>query len=101
MLPDISAERILAAMDVYDRDERPTHYWEVVGAAQGHYKYRYAVEHEGRLYPVTRLIRLATKAELRTFQSNPEATTYLFKRGFKVMTRRGAGSWRPWQPDGS
>ncbi len=81
--------------------KRPTHQWEAVRAVQGSYKSRYAVEHEGRLYPVTRLIRLATKAELGTFQSNPEATTYLFKRGFKVMTRRGAGSWRLWQPDGS
>ncbi len=40
MLPNISAERIFAAMEVYDRDERPTHHWEEVGATQGSYKYR-------------------------------------------------------------
>ncbi len=86
---DITREDILAALDRYDREIRPTREgqrWEQNAA------HRWAIAHEGRFYPVKQIIALATGEELRSFSGGPEANRYVTQRGFAVVRRDEADS---------
>lgn len=81
---ETTREDILAALDRYDREIRPTRAgqrWEQNAA------HRWAIAHAGRFYPVKQIIALATGEELRAFSGGPEANRYVEQRGVAVVRR--------------
>jgi hypothetical protein len=79
MIPDVPREKLLEAMARFDDEMQDTNNW------QQNSNHRYAIEHEGRLYPVKQIIALATEVNSDTFRGGDEANTYLIQKGFTVV----------------
>ena len=71
MIRDVPRERLLGAMEQFDRELRATSNWYESP------KYHYAIEHNGRYYPVKKIIWLATGDALNTFNGGYQANTYV------------------------
>lgn len=81
-IPDVSRERILEAMDRFDRDDRgglPRVNWEQNRA------HRYAVQNASQLYPVKKLISIAVGTPVNKFHREREANSYIRARGFDIV----------------
>jgi 5-methylcytosine-specific restriction enzyme B len=85
MIPDASREQLLDAMVRFDRELRDSSDW-AEWEEQGNR--RYAIEHDGRLYPVKQIIVLATGIDRGAFKGGDEANGYLETRGFTVVPIR-------------
>ncbi len=86
MIPDVDREQLLEALRRYDETERSGDQWLQSEA------HRYAIRHEGRLYPVKRIVSLATGAPVSTFNGGREANTYVERRGLQVESLRTGGT---------
>jgi hypothetical protein len=87
MIPETTRERLVAAMEQFDREFRGNDNWSVW---EDNTKYRYAISHNGQIYPVKKIISLATGAPVGSFHGGDEANTFVGKYGFGVETlRRG------------
>lgn len=82
MIPDVDRNQILAALGKFDELERLTQQW-ANWESKGPYKF--AVLHDGRRYPVKRIVALATGVPESGFSGGEEANSYLRKRGFEVI----------------
>ncbi|MCC6176171.1 MAG: EVE domain-containing protein [Chloroflexi bacterium] len=84
-IPDTSRDALLEAMARFDREERGTPRWQTW--EQGRFgAHRFAITHDGRLYPVKRIVALASGAASRDFLGGDEANAYVQQYGFRVKT---------------
>lgn len=79
MIPDVSRDQLLAALDLFDEELREKVEW---NGWDQKLSQKYALEYEGKLYPPKEVIRLATEYE--AFSGGDEANGYLKKRGFEI-----------------
>lgn len=89
MLPDISRETFLKALARYDtdfRDDPAQQGWETHG------NQKFAIEHEGKLYPVKKVVSLATGVPLGEFSGGEESNGFVRTRGFQVVDIAGRAS---------
>jgi hypothetical protein len=86
VLPDRKPEDLTTAMDRFDRELRNTTYanW------QQDRSFKYALERQGRLYPVKIIVSLATDVPVSQFGggAESEANRYVRKRGFTPINLR-------------
>lgn len=79
MIPDVNRDELLAAIEEFDAHERGDDSWLENRA------HRYALTHEGRRYPVKRVISLATGTPVSQFSGGRESNRYVRQRGFDVI----------------
>jgi 5-methylcytosine-specific restriction protein B len=82
MLPDISRDVLLDAIRRYDtefRDDPAQQGWE------SHGNQKFAIEHDGKLYPVKKVVSLATEVPVSAFSGGDEANGFVAARGFQVV----------------
>jgi hypothetical protein len=87
-IPSVLAEALRDAMGRFDRELRHTANW--VNWEQDR-RHRYAIEHDGRGYPVKQIISMATGMRVRDFSggSGPgDANRYVTSRGFAIVKLR-------------
>ncbi len=80
---DTESDQVLAALEQFDRELRPTAQWTNWDrkAAQ-----RFAIAHDnGKRYPPKKIISLATGAGVHTFSGGTEANNWLHARGFTIV----------------
>lgn len=86
-IPAVPRERLLDAMNQFDhevRDSAEFRDWTENGA------YRYAIEENGKLYPVKKIVSIATGVPVKAFYGGDEANSYVQARGFTVAPLPGA-----------
>ena len=82
MIPDISREALLEAMEEFDKKLRDTEEW---SGWEQNGTYKYAVLHESQYYPVKQIISMATGEPKTNFSGGSEANNYVSKRGFFIV----------------
>jgi hypothetical protein len=88
-IPEAAPDKLVAAFEKFDNDYRQTAEW-VDWEKNG--TYRYAIEHDGKLYPVKKIVSLATDVSVRTFSGGNEANNYVKSRGFTVIELTKSGT---------
>ena len=83
MIPDVSREVLLEVMSRFDREARNLPEWQRWEDKENH---KFAIEHEGRRYPVKWVVRTATA--FADFGGGREANSYVEQRGFNVVRLR-------------
>src|ERR1700739_815202 len=81
-LRDVSAERLREALEQFDREFRNTPdfaNWE------RNLAYKWAIEVNGRRYPVKKIVSLATGAPAASFSGGPKSNDYVRNRGLTVV----------------
>lgn len=84
-LPEIDRLDLLDALEIFDREHRGNGRWEDWQSNQNH---KYAIKHEGRLYPVKQVVSLATGLSNRAFSGGDEANSYVRNYGLDVVRLR-------------
>ena len=82
VVPNVLKEAIASALKTFDLKYRNTPEWlgwERKGTQ------RYAIVHQGKLYPPKMVISLATGMKRSEFSGGDQSNSYLSKRGFKVI----------------
>ncbi len=82
IIPDVSREAITDAVKVFDFKYRDTPEWlgwERKGTQ------RYAIVHQGKLYPPKMIISLATGMLRSKFSGGEQSNSYLSRRGFRII----------------
>ena len=82
MIPDVSESTILDAMKKFDEEYRNKAEWL---NWQNNRNHKYAIQREGRLYPVKQIISMATGQPVSSFSGVYESNIYLTKKGFKIV----------------
>lgn len=82
MIPDVPESTILDAMKKFDEEYRNKAEWL---NWQNNRNHKYAIEREGRLYPVKQIISMATGQPVSSFSGGHESNSYLAKKGFKIV----------------
>ncbi len=85
MIPETTREQLLAAMQQFDQQFRDSPEW---AGWEDRGQHRYAIAHDGRLYPVKQIIAMATGAPRESFSGGNQANSYLAERGFSVAPLR-------------
>lgn len=88
-IPDVSLSQLIKAMGRFDRTDANTNDWKEWTSNLSH---KYAIFHEMKLYPVKKVISLATGLSVTEFSGGSQANKYVESRGFKVISLR-AFSW--------
>ena len=84
----VPAEALLDAMERFDRELRHAANWVNWKRDRRH---RYAIEHEGRRYPVKQIISMVTGMRVRDFTGgwkSGNAHQYAGSRGFAIVELR-------------
>jgi hypothetical protein len=84
-IPNATHDQIITAMKRYDSELRSTDDW--VGWEQN-LAHKYAIENDGKIYPVKQIISMATGTPVNNFSGGIEANSYVKKLGFSVKTLR-------------
>jgi hypothetical protein len=84
MIPESTRETVLSAMDRFDSELRETATWSGWEQNQVH---KYAIEWEGRRYPVKEIVSLATGAPVSSFSGCKEPNVF----PTKLSSHRFAG----------
>lgn len=82
MLPSLSRQMILSAIDRFDAEVRDTPEGQSWTANRAQ---KFALDHEGRLYPPKRIISLATGVSLSDFSGGTETNDALSNAGFEIV----------------
>ena len=85
MIPEVSHETIVKAMEQFDKDLRDSqewHNWDQKG------NFLNAIEFNGRLYPVKKIISMAAQVSVGTFSGGHPAQDYLRRKGFSIVRMR-------------
>jgi len=82
VIPDVPESTILDAMKKFDEEYRNKAEWL---NWQNNRNHKYAIEREGRLYPVKQIILMATGQPVSSFSGGHESNSYLAKKGFKIV----------------
>ena len=86
-IPDVPCEKLIDALKEFDRQVLPTRAWAKWEQNRAHL---YAIQHNGRLYPVKKIISIATGLPVTKFGGGGEANGYIEKRCghvFKIVPR--------------
>jgi hypothetical protein len=86
MIPEVDRVKLESALDHFDHDFRPSDDWRGWEDNQAH---KYAIEWNGRRYPVKKVVSLATGSPVSNFSGGEEANEFVTKPGFKVVPLRG------------
>lgn len=92
MIRTVPRENILEAITHFDSELRNTPDWQ---KWEHNAAYKYAIEYEGRRYPVKQIISMATGTHVNAFSGGGEANEYAQERGFdivKLSDRNGSGT---------
>jgi 5-methylcytosine-specific restriction protein A len=93
-IPLVSAEALRAAMTRFDRELRDTPDWAAWEQNRAH---RYAIEHDGRRYPVKQIVSIATGMPVSEFSGGEaagQANEYAAERGLIIVElRRRNPTW--------
>jgi hypothetical protein len=84
-VPKPSRRHLLRAIEDFDSTLRPDPRWQQWHARGRH---KYAIAYSGRLYPVKKIISLATGVPTGAFSGGYEANRLLMARGFEVVELR-------------
>ena len=96
-IPPVPADKIKEALSTYDRDQRNSPDWQGWENNKAH---MYAIEHDGKRYPVKWVVSQATGFPRSEFSGGVDAghaNEYVQERGFKVVTLRKRNP--PWSRD--
>lgn len=88
MIPKITSEAILKAMDQFDLELRESADWSGWEQNENH---KFAIQYNGRRYPVKKIISLATNTPVNSFSGGDEANRYITGIGFIVVRLRENG----------
>ena len=80
-LPSVAADKISSAMAQFDNELRTSPQWV---NWEDNQSYRYAINKDGKLYPVKQIVSMATGANVNSFSGGSEANNYVKERGFEV-----------------
>ena len=80
-IPSVDRARILEALGQFDREERASARWQGWETKEN---YKYAIAHDGQLYPVKEIISEATGAPTSTFSGGTQSNEYMRQRGFLI-----------------
>src|SRR5215510_14647495 len=83
MIPSIDRERIIEAIEEFDRTVRDTPEWQ---GWENNRAQKWAIDHQGRVYPPKKIISMATGQPVNGFSGGSESNDYLERRGFKVIS---------------
>lgn len=83
-LPETSRAELLEALDTFDEEYRDEEWtgW------QSNRNHKYAIEHDGRRYPVKQVIAMATGRSKRSFDGGEPANAYVEEYGFDIVRLR-------------
>src|SRR5436309_11453177 len=97
-IPDSTREAVIEAIHRFDQELRGSTYWQ---SWTDDPTYKYAINFESRLYPVKKIISLATSVAVDEFSGGEEANGYAKERGFEVVELRpkSALKWERVTPD--
>jgi serine/threonine protein kinase len=84
-IPEITPKRIEQALATFDRDHRDKRRWHNFTSNP---KHRYAVEHNGRLYPVKKILSLATGIPIGHFSGGSSANKRITDCGLVIVELR-------------
>jgi 5-methylcytosine-specific restriction protein A len=82
MIPDVPRGALLDAMENFDKKLRTTKEW--ANWEQNHV-HKYAIEHDGRRYPVKQIVHMATGADKNSFSGGDPANSYVQRKGFSTV----------------
>ncbi len=82
MITDVSEGTILDAMKRFDKEYRNNADWL---NWQNNKNHKYAIQRDGRLYPVKQIISMATGQPVSSFSGGDESNNYLANKGFKIV----------------
>lgn len=85
MIASATKDELIEAMRRFDDELRPSDEWRDWDANPAH---RYAIEHQGRTYPVKKVISLATGTPVSDFSGGREANGFVEKRDLRVIQLR-------------
>jgi MoxR-like ATPase len=80
-LPAVDRARILESLARFDREERDSPKWR---DWEGKGNFKYAIVHDGQLYPVKEIVSLATGTPTSGFSGGTQANGLVQKTGFSV-----------------
>jgi hypothetical protein len=81
-IPQVTARVLEQVMDQFDKELRNTSTWE---RWQEDEVYKYAIERNGKLYPVKKIVSLATNVPVDQFSGGQQANSYVEELGLKVI----------------
>ena len=93
-LPDRSREQIIDAIVKFDAEFRETQDWQNWTEKENH---KYAIQHNEKLYPVKKIISLATGVHVSEFSGGNQSNDYIKKHGFKIIRIDGKPPNDHWQ----
>jgi hypothetical protein len=85
MIPSIDRERIIEAIEEFDKTLRDTREWQ---GWQNNRAQKWAIDYEGRNYPPKKIISMATGQPVNGFSAGIESNEYLKQRGFELVSLR-------------
>jgi hypothetical protein len=87
-IPETTAQALHEAMDRFDKELRNTTVWERWEQDETH---RYALEQDGKLYPVKQIVSMATGFPVGQFSGGDQANGFVEKYGFNS---RPCAQWK-------
>ena len=81
-LPNVSAEALEVAMSRFDSELRSSPEWLHWESTAG---YKYAIEHNGKRFPVKQIVSIATGIPTSGFSGGDEANGFVRSRGFEIV----------------
>ncbi|MFW6287396.1 MAG: McrB family protein, partial [bacterium] len=81
-IPDVERNKIEEALQYFDEQLRYTEEWNDFTSRKNH---KYAIRYEDELYPVKKIISIATDAHISTFSGGEESNNYLKSRDFEIV----------------
>lgn len=92
MLPRLSRPAVLAAIYQFDTELRATELW---AGWEANRAYRWAIEHEGRRYPVKQIAALASRLPASAFSGGEALNTRLARLSFTIVALQPAEPSEP------
>ncbi len=87
MLPRFSRPTVLAAICQFDTELRATEAW---AGWENNRAHRWAIEHDGRRYPVKQIAALASRLPASAFSGGEALNTRLARLGFTIVALQPA-----------
>src|ERR1019366_1380385 len=85
MIPETTKQLLLDAIRRFNEGLRDTPEWREWEQQESH---KYAIEYEGRRYPVKKIVSMATNTPVSSFSGGTEANGFVEKLGFRVVQIR-------------
>lgn len=93
MIPETTQDAFIKAMTRFDQELRTSSEW---ADWEHDVRHIYAIEYQGRRYPVKHIISMATGAPKTGFSGGSEANSYVGRLGFTILKLRADPPQRVW-----